>query len=88
MDKVQYLDLDGLKKYDELVKKYITSVNDALSGNIDSSLKGYVNEKVDEIKERISDLDTIRTNAAKGATALQEEDLEFVTDDDIDNIFK
>jgi hypothetical protein len=88
MDKVQYLDLDGLKKYDELVKKYIASVNDALSGNIDSSLKGYVNEKVDEIKERISDLDTIRSNAEKGATALQEEDLEFVTDDDIDNIFK
>lgn len=88
MDKRNYLDLDGLKKYDELVKKYIASVNDALSGNIDSSLKGYVNEKVDEIKERISDLDTIRSNAEKGATALQEEDLEFVTDDDIDNIFK
>lgn len=88
MDKVQYLGLDGLKKYDELVKKYISSVNDALSGNMDSSLKGYVNEKVDEIKERISDLDTIRSNAEKGATALQEEDLEFVTDDDIDNIFK
>ena len=88
MDKVQYLNLDGLKKYDELVKKYITSVNDALSDNIDSSLKGYVNEKVDEIKERISDLDTIRSNAEKGASALQEEDLEFVTDGDIDGIFK
>ena len=88
MDKRNYLDFDGLKKYDELVKKYIASVNDALSGNIDSSLKGYVNDKVDEIKNKISDLDTIRTNAAKGATALQEEDLEFVTDDDIDNIFK
>jgi hypothetical protein len=88
MDKVQYLDLDGLKKYDELVKKYIASVNDALSGNIDSSLKGYVNEKVDEIKERISDLDTIRSNAEKGASALQEEDLGFVTDGDIDGIFK
>jgi hypothetical protein len=88
MDKVQYLDLDGLKKYDELVKKYITSVNNALSGNMDSSLKGYVNEKVDEIKERISDLDTIRSNAEKGASALQEEDLGFVTDGDIDGIFK
>ena len=88
MDKVQYLDLDGLKKYDELVKKYIASVNNALSGNIDSSLKGYVNEKVDEIKERISDLDTIRSNAEKGASALQEEDLGFVTDGDIDGIFK
>ena len=88
MNKINYLDFDGLKKYDELVKKYISSVNDALSGNIDSSLKEYVNDKVDEIKSKISDLDTIRTNAAKGATALQEEDLEFVTDGDIDNIFK
>jgi hypothetical protein len=84
----KYLDFDGLNKYDELVKKYIASVNDTLSGNIDSSLKGYVNDKVDEIKERISDLDIIRSNAEKGATALQEEDLEFVTDGDIDDLFK
>ena len=84
----KYLDFDGLNKYDELVKKYIASVNDTLSGNIDSSLKGYVNDKVDEIKERISDLDIIRSNAEKGSTALQEEDLGFVTDGDIDNIFK
>lgn len=88
IDKNKYLDFDGLKKYDELVKKYISSVHYALSDNIDSSLKGYVNEKVDEIKERISDLDTIRSNAEKGSTALQEEDLGFVTDGDIDNIFK
>ena len=80
MDTKKYLDFDGLKKYDELVKKYITSVHDALSDNID--------DKVNEIKERISDLDTIRSNANKGATALQEEDLGFVTDGDIDGIFK
>jgi hypothetical protein len=88
MDKKKYLDFDGLKKYNELVKKYITSVHDALSDSIDVSLKGYVNDKVDEIKNKISDLDTIRSNAEKGATALQEEDLNFVTDGDIDNIFK
>lgn len=88
MDKQKYLDFDGLKKYDELVKKYITSVHDALSDSIDVSLKGYVNDKVDEIKNKISDLDTIRSNAEKGATALQVEDLDFVTDGDIDNIFK
>jgi archaellum component FlaC len=80
MDKSRYLDYYGLKKYDELVKKYISSVRDALSDNID--------DKVNEIKERISDLDTIRSNANKGATALQEEDLGFVTDGDIDGIFK
>jgi hypothetical protein len=88
MDKQKYLDFDGLKKYDELVKKYITSVHDALSDSIDVSLKGYVNDKVDEIKNKIYDLDTIRSNAEKGATALQVEDLDFVTDGDIDNIFK
>ena len=80
MDKSRYLDYDGLKKYDELVKKYISSVRDSLSDNID--------DKVNEIKERISDLDTIRSNANKGATALQEDDLGFVTDGDIDGIFK
>ena len=79
----KYLDFYGLKKYDELVKKYIKSVHDSLSDNIDVSLKGYF-----EIKNKISDLDTIRSNAEKGATALQEEDLDFVTDVDIDNIFK
>lgn len=88
MNKRYYLDFDGLKKYDTLVKKYISSVNDVLFGNIDSSLKEYVNDKVDEINNKISDLDTIRSNAEKGATALQEEDLELVTGGDIDNIFK
>jgi hypothetical protein len=88
MNKKNHLDFDGLKKYDELIKKYISFVNDALSDKIDSSLKGYVNEEVDVIKERISDLDTIRSNAEKGATALHEEDLGFVTDGDIDGIFK
>lgn len=88
MKKSRYLDFDGLNKYDELVKKYISSVNDVLYNNIDSSLKGYINDKANEINNKISDLDTIRTNAAKGATALQEEDLGFVTDVDIDGIFK
>jgi hypothetical protein len=40
IDKNKYLDFDGLKKYDELVKKYISSAHDALSDNINSSLKG------------------------------------------------
>lgn len=83
IDKNKYLDFDGLKKYDELVKIYISSVNDVLSDNIDSSLKGYVNEKVDEIKEGISDLDTIRSGAAAGATALQAVPAEYVTESEL-----
>lgn len=35
----------------------------------------------------ISDLDTIRSGAAAGATALQENDLQFATDGDIDGLF-
>ena len=35
----------------------------------------------------ISDLETIRTGAAAGATALQENDLQFATDGDIDGLF-
>jgi hypothetical protein len=88
IDKKKYLDFDGLKKYDELIKKYVTYVHDALSDNIDKSLKGYVDDKVSEIREKISDIDTIRSNAKRGASAIQEEDLGFVTDADIDNIFK
>lgn len=84
IDKKKYLDFDGLKKYDELIKKYMTYVHD----DIDKSLKGYVDDKVSEIREKISDIDTIRSNAKKGASAIQEEDLGFVTDVDIDNIFK
>jgi hypothetical protein len=84
IDKKKYLDFDGLKKYDELIKKYMTYVHD----DIDKSIKGYVDDKVNEIREKISDIDTIRSNAKKGASAIQEEDLGFVTDADIDNIFK
>jgi hypothetical protein len=83
IDKNKYLDFDGLKKYDELVKKYISSAHDALSDNINSSLKGYVNENVDEIKESISDLDTIRSGAAAGATALQAVPAEYVTESEL-----
>lgn len=87
MNKKNHLDFDGLKKYDELIKKYISIVNDNLSGEIEDSLKVYVNDKVDEIKSKISDLDTIRANAERGASALQEEDLDFATNGDIDSIF-
>ena len=38
-------------------------------------------------QDNISDLETIRSGAAAGATALQADDLEYVTNDDIDGLF-
>ena len=35
----------------------------------------------------LSDLDDIRSGATAGATALQEDDLQFATDGDIDGLF-
>lgn len=83
MDKIKYLDFDGLSKYDFLIKKYISSHNNVLSDNI----KTYVDDKVSGKQDIISDLETIRLNAEKGSTALQEDDLKFVTNGDIDDIF-
>lgn len=148
MDKNKYLDFDGLKKYDELIKNYISSNTDSaiasvIDGapesfdtlkeisawivdndhssdvsellldvaalkaidhnayiqadiNLETSLKGYVDTKIDEKQDVISDLDDIRSGAALGYTALQgvpeeyitEDEILIVSDSDIDDIFK
>ena len=50
-----------------------------------------INGDIDALEENkqdvISDLETIRNGAAAGATALQADDLEYATDDDIDSLF-
>ena len=50
-----------------------------------------INGDIDALEENkqdvISDLETIRNGAAAGATALQADDLEYATDDDIDGLF-
>lgn len=38
-------------------------------------------------QDNITDLDDIRSGAAAGATALQADDLEYATNDDIDGLF-
>lgn len=50
-----------------------------------------INGDIDALEENkqdvISDLETIRSGAIAGATALQEDDLQFATDGDIDGLF-
>ena len=50
-----------------------------------------INDELDALDANkqavISDLETIRTGAAAGATALQADDLEYATNDDIDGVF-
>ena len=50
-----------------------------------------INGDIDALEENkqdvISDLETIRSGATAGATALQEDDLQFATDGDIDGLF-
>lgn len=83
----KYLDFDGLRNYDDLIKKhiakYISSRNEELFDAIET-----LDNKVDEKQDIIPDLEDIRSGAAAGATALQEDNLGFATDGDIDDIFK
>ena len=97
INKNKYLDLEGLKKYDELIKGYISFGNESLSRDVSSlkidvdalkgidhnayitadlelenSLKGYVDDKMNYKQDAISDLETIRSGAAAGKTALQD----------------
>jgi hypothetical protein len=50
-----------------------------------------INDDIDALEtnkqDAISDLDAIRSGAAAGATALQADDLEYATNDDIDGLF-
>ena len=110
INKNKYLDLEGLKKYDELIKGYISfgnksfaSASDVSSLKIDvdalkeidhnayitadteleNSLKGYVDDKMNYKQDSISDLETIRLGAAAGKTALQEVPEEYITENEL-----
>lgn len=108
INKNKYLDLEGLKKYDELIKGYISFGNESLSRDVSSlkidvdalkgidhnayiaadselenSLKGYVDDKMYSKQNVISDLETIRSGAASGATALQEVPEEYITENEL-----
>ena len=108
INKNKYLDLEGLKKYDELIKGYISFGNESLSRDVSSlkidvdalkdidhnayitadtelenSLKGYVDDKMNYKQDAISDLETIRSGAAAGKTALQEVPEEYITESEL-----
>ena len=52
-----------------------------------ASAKAYTDTEVAKKQDIIEDLATIREGAAAGATALQEDDLQFATDSEIDALF-
>jgi hypothetical protein len=108
IDVNKYLDFEGLKKYDELIKGYIDVGNESLSRDVSSlkidvdalkgidhnayitadtelenSLKWYVDDKMDSKQNVISDLETIRSGAYSGATALQEVPEEYITENEL-----
>ena len=84
MDKRNYLDFDGLKKYDKLIKSYIALRNKTLADDIDM------------IKEDVANLKAIDHDAYKSADNNLENSLKGYVDeavtaasnDDIDNLFK
>jgi hypothetical protein len=110
IDRNKYLDFEGLKKYDELIKGYIALGNESFASasdvsslkidvdalksidhnayiaadtELENSLKVYVNDKVDLKQNVISDLETIRSGASAGATALQEVPEEYITENEL-----
>lgn len=110
IDRNKYLDFEGLKKYDELIKGYIALGNESFASasdvsslkidvdalksidhnayiaadtELENSLKVYVNDKVDSKQNVISDLETIRSGAAAGTTALQEVPEEYITENEL-----
>jgi hypothetical protein len=106
-NKHKYLDLEGLKKYDELIKNYIEIENNEQDTDIsnllidvaalklidhnayitaDEELKSYVDGKLVDKQDVIKDLETIRSGASLGSTALQEVPAEFVTEDELSNM--
>jgi hypothetical protein len=50
---------------------------------LETSIKEYINGKVDLKQDVIEDLDVIRSGAAKGATALQDVPDEYITEDEL-----
>jgi hypothetical protein len=60
-----------------------------VSGHTDSinTINGDIDALEENKQDAISDLETIRSGAAAGATALQADDLEYATNDDIDGLF-
>lgn len=84
MGKAQYLDLDGLKKYDKLIKSYIALKNKSLVDDI-----GVIKEDVANLKaidhEAYKSADSTLETALKGYV---DESVTAATDADIDNLFK
>jgi hypothetical protein len=84
MTKQKYLSIEGLEKYDKLIKSYIAKCNKSLSDDIDV------------LKEDVANLKAIDHEAYKSADSNLETSLKGYVDEavtaasneDIDNLFK
>lgn len=90
IDKNKYLDFSGLELYDDLIKSYIVLGDESLASayksadeELEISIRGYIDEKVDLKQNVIEDLDSIRSGAAAGATALQTVPSEYITETEL-----
>ena len=78
-------DTQGSAKLQATVSGHTESIN-TINGDI-NTINGDIDALEENKQDTISDLETIRSGAAAGATALQEDDLQFASDDDIDGLF-
>lgn len=90
IDKNKYLDFSGLELYDDLIKSYIVLGDESLASayksadeELEISIRGYIDEKVDLKQNVIEDLESIRSGAAAGATALQTVPSEYITETEL-----
>lgn len=90
MENIKYLNFNGLEKYDKLIKSYIALANKTLTDNyisadkeLETSIKGYIDTKVDSKQDKIDDLEAIRSGAAAGANALQKVPEDYITESEL-----
>lgn len=85
-------DFDTLKEVADWIasdKEGSAELQATVSGHTESinTINGDIDALEENKQDVISDLDTIRSGATAGATALQEDDLQFASDGDIDGLF-
>lgn len=78
-------DKEGSAELQATVSGHTESIN-TINGDI-NTINGDIDALEANKQDVISDLETIRSGATAGATALQEDDLQFATDGDIDGLF-
>ena len=93
---LEAIDHNAYVAADEVVLNSAKSYADGLASNYDEAgaaaqaladAKAYTDAEAAKKQDIITDLETIRSGATAGATAIQEADLQFATDGEIDALF-